>query len=72
VTGSGVRGEAEAAFLRAQSLAPSDRAIVCALAVFYAQGRCWFLAVPWAEKLVALDPTDPQAQQFLAQLRASA
>jgi predicted CXXCH cytochrome family protein len=66
------RAEAEAAFLKAQSLAASDRAITYALAVFYAQDRRWFLAVPWAEKLVALDPADPQAQQFLAQLRAGA
>jgi predicted CXXCH cytochrome family protein len=68
----GRRGEAEAAFLKAQSLAPSDRAVVYALAVFYAQDRRWFLAVPWAEKLVSLDPTDPQAQQFLTQLRTNA
>jgi len=66
----GQRPEAEVALLKAQSLAPSDRAAVYALAVFYAQDRRWFLAVPWAEKLVALDPADPQAQQFLAQLRA--
>jgi predicted CXXCH cytochrome family protein len=66
------RTEAEVALLKAQSLAPTDRAITYALAVFYSQDRRWFLAVPWAEKLVALDPADPQAQQFLARLRASA
>ncbi|SEN84886.1 Tetratricopeptide repeat-containing protein [Rhodospirillales bacterium URHD0017] len=66
------RGEAEAALLKAQSLAPSDRAFAHALAVFYAQDRRWFLALPWAEKLVALDPADRQAQQFLAQMRLSA
>ena len=58
--------------LKAQSVAPSDRAVIYAIAVFYAQDRRWFLAVPWAEKLVALDPADPQAQQFLAQVRAGA
>ena len=68
----GRRSEAEVALLKAQSLAPSDRAVIYALVVFYAQDRRWFLAVPWAEKLVALDPADPQAQQFLAQVRAGA
>jgi hypothetical protein len=34
--------------------------------------RRWFLAIPWAEKLVSLDPADPQARQFLAQVRAGA
>jgi predicted CXXCH cytochrome family protein len=68
----GRRVEAEVALLKAQSLASSDRAITYALSVFYAQDRRWFLAVPWAEKLVALDPADPQAQQFLAEMRAAA
>ncbi|MBL6614896.1 MAG: hypothetical protein ISP45_12860 [Reyranella sp.] len=68
----GRRPEAEVAMLKAQSLAPSDRAIAYALAVFYAQDRRWFLAVPWAEKLLALDPADPQARQFLERLRATA
>ncbi|MBV8189911.1 MAG: tetratricopeptide repeat protein [Alphaproteobacteria bacterium] len=67
----GRRPEAEVALLKAQSLAPTDRDTIYALAVFYAQDRRWFLAVPWAEKLVALDPTDPGAQQFLGQLRAA-
>jgi predicted CXXCH cytochrome family protein len=69
---AGRRPDAELALLKAQSLAPGDRSIAYALAVFYSQDRRWFLAIPWAEKLVALDPADPQAQQFLAQLRASA
>ena len=68
----GRRVEAEVALLKAQALASSDRAITYAIAVFYAQDRRWFLAIPWAEKLAALDPADPQAQQFLAQLRAAA
>jgi Flp pilus assembly protein TadD len=69
---AGRRLEAEVALLKAQNLAPTDRSITYALAVFYSQDRRWFLAVPWAEKLVALDPVDPQAQQFLAQVRANA
>ena len=69
---TGRRPEAEVALLKAQSLTPTDRSVAYALAVFYSQDRRWFLAIPWAEKLVALDPADPQAQQFLAQLRASA
>lgn len=69
---AGRRSEAELALLRAQSLAPTDRSVAYALAVFYSQDRRWFLAIPWAEKLVALDPSDAQARQFLAQLRASA
>jgi tetratricopeptide (TPR) repeat protein len=69
---AGRRPEAEMVLLKAQSLAPTDRSIAYALALFYSQDGRWFLAVPWAEKLVALDPTDTQAQQFLSQLRASA
>jgi predicted CXXCH cytochrome family protein len=69
---AGRRPEAEIALLKAQALAPSDRSIAYALAVFYSQDRRWFLAIPWAEKLVTLDPIDPQAQQFLTQLRANA
>jgi Flp pilus assembly protein TadD len=69
---AGRRPEAEMVLLKAQSLAPTDRSIAYALALFYSQDGRWFLAVPWAEKLVALDPTDTQAQLFLSQLRASA
>jgi predicted CXXCH cytochrome family protein len=68
----GRRTEAEVALLKAQSLSPADRAITYALAVFYAQDRRWFLAIPWAEKLVSLDPADPQAQQFLERVRTGA
>ena len=69
---AGRRPDAEVALLTAQALAPADPAITYAIAVFYAQDRRWFLAIPWAEKLVALDPADPQAQQFLTQVRANA
>lgn len=69
---AGRRPEAETVLLKAQSLAPADRSIGYALVAFYSRDRRWFAAVPWAEKLVALDPTDTQARQLLFQLRARA
>lgn len=67
---AGRRPEAETVLLKAQSLAPADRSTAYALVAFYSQDGRWFAAVPWAEKLVALDPTDTQARQLLFQLRA--
>ena len=60
---------AEAALLQAQRLDPRDAATCYALAVFYAQGRQYAQALPWAEKLLALDPTNAQATQLVSELR---
>jgi predicted CXXCH cytochrome family protein len=60
---------AEAALLEAQRLDPLDAAAPYALAVFYAQAGQRSQALEWAEKLLALNPTDPQANQLVARLR---
>jgi hypothetical protein len=41
-----------------------------AVVYFYAQGRQYTQALPWAEKLLALDPANAQAQQLVGELRA--
>jgi tetratricopeptide (TPR) repeat protein len=66
----GRRQPAEAALLQAQNLEPSDPAIYYALATFYAQGRQFGRAQPWAEKLLALDPANTQARQLVSELRS--
>ena len=65
----GRRQPAEAALLQAQRLDPRDAATCYALAVFYVQGRQYAQALPWAEKLLALDPTNTQAMQLVSELR---
>ena len=66
----GRRQPAEAALLQAQRLDPRDPAACYALAVFYAQGRQYAQALPWAEKLLALDPANAQARQLVGELRS--
>ncbi len=66
----GRRQPAEAALLQAQKLDPGDPAICYALAIFYAQGRQYAQALPWAEKLLVLDPADIQARQLVSELRS--
>jgi len=66
----GRRQPAEAALLQAQRLDPRDPALCYALAIFYAQGGQLAQALPWAEKLLALDPANVEGRQLLAQLRA--
>ena len=66
----GRRQPAEAALLQAQRLDPRDPALCYALAIFYAQGGQLAQALPWAEKLLALDPANVESRQLLAQLRA--
>jgi tetratricopeptide (TPR) repeat protein len=61
----GRRQPAEAALLQVQKLDPRDPATCYALAVFYAQGRQYAQALPWAEKLLALDPANAQARQLV-------
>jgi predicted CXXCH cytochrome family protein len=65
----GRRQPAEAALLQAQSLEPRDPATCYALAVLYAQGQQYSQALPWAEKVLALDPANAQATQLVTQLR---
>lgn len=65
----GRRQPAEAALLQAQKLDPRDPATCYALAVFYAQGRQYAQALPWAEKVLALDPANAQARQLVGELR---
>ena len=66
----GRRQPAEAALLQAQKLDPRDPATCYALAVFYAQGRQYAQALPWAEKVLALDPANAQARQLVSELRS--
>jgi len=66
----GRRQPAEAALLQAQKLAPLDSAVCYALAIFYAQGGQYAQALPWAEKLLALDPANAQARHLVAELRS--
>jgi predicted CXXCH cytochrome family protein len=65
----GRRPQAEAALLQAQKLDRRDPATCYALAVFYAQGEQYTKALPWAERMLALDPANPQARQLVAELR---
>jgi tetratricopeptide (TPR) repeat protein len=65
----GRRQPAEAALLLAQKLEPRDPATCYALAVLYAQGQQYSQALPWAEKVLALDPANAQATQLVTQLR---
>ncbi|HEY6355624.1 MAG TPA: tetratricopeptide repeat protein, partial [Burkholderiaceae bacterium] len=65
----GRRQPAETALLQAQELDPSDPATCYALAIFYSQGQQYAQALPWAEKLLALDPANAQARQLVTELR---
>ena len=63
------RPEAEAALLRADSLAPGTPAFLMALAILYAQEGRWAEALPWAERLVELDG-DTDARNLLDRIRS--
>jgi predicted CXXCH cytochrome family protein len=54
--------------LTAHELDQSDPGIVQSLAIFYIQERQWGKALPFAEKLVALVPDDPNSRQMLDQI----
>jgi predicted CXXCH cytochrome family protein len=62
---------AEQALLSAQRLDPLSVESAYALAVFYAQGGQQSQALEWADKLQALNPADPQVQQFVQRLRSA-
>jgi predicted CXXCH cytochrome family protein len=66
----GRRQPAEAALLQAQKLDPGDPAICYALAVLYVQGQQYAKALPWAEKLLALEPANTEARQLVGELRS--
>jgi hypothetical protein len=42
---------------------------VATLPLSYAQGQQYARALPWAEKVLALDPANAQARQLVTQLR---
>ena len=63
------RQEAEAALLRADSLAPSMPTFLMALAILYTQDGRWAEALPWAERLVELDG-DTGAHNLLDRIRS--
>jgi len=62
------RQPAEAALLQAAKLDPRDPEACYALALFYAQGGLYVQALPWAEKVLALDlpMRKPEARQRVA------
>jgi tetratricopeptide (TPR) repeat protein len=62
---------AEQALLSAQRLDPLSVESADALAVFYAQHRQRSQALEWADKLQALNPADPQVQQFVQRLSSA-
>jgi Flp pilus assembly protein TadD len=57
--------EAEAAFVKAQKVAPDDPEIAYALTVLYVQERDWRRARAAAERLATLAPGNSQAQELL-------
>jgi predicted CXXCH cytochrome family protein len=57
--------EAEAALLQAFQIDPQDPDIVYAAAAFYLQRQQWKRALPFAEQLVTIAPSDPRALQLL-------
>ena len=63
------RGEAEAPLRRADSLEPDTPEFLNALAILYSQQARWAEALPWAERLVALDG-DPDARNLLERIRS--
>ena len=66
----GRRQPAEAALLQAQKLDPRDPATCYALAVLYAQGEQYALALSWAEKVLVLEPANTEARQLVSDLRS--
>ena len=62
------RREAEAALRRADALEPDTPAFLNALAILYAQESRWAEALPWAERLAALD-SGPDAARLIRRIR---
>jgi predicted CXXCH cytochrome family protein len=66
----GERDAAERALLTAYRIDPGDVAVVNALAVFYAQGRQWDRAAPYAQRLVELAPENRAARELREHIKA--
>ena len=64
------RTGAEAALKQAHGLDPADGGVLDALVIFYVQEERWAEAKPYAEKLLALDPNNPELQRSVAAIRA--
>jgi Tfp pilus assembly protein PilF len=64
------RSAAEAALKQAHVIDPADGGILDALVIFYVQEERWAEARPYAEKLLALDPNNPELQRSVAAIRA--
>jgi predicted CXXCH cytochrome family protein len=61
--------EAEAALLQAFQLDPRDADIVYATASFYIQRRQWTRALPYAERLVEILPSEAGPRQLLERIK---
>jgi predicted CXXCH cytochrome family protein len=68
----GRRADAEGAFVKAQEIDPADPEIAYALAVLYMQENEWSRARSVAERLAALAPGNPQAEELMARIRRRA
>lgn len=71
LAGEGRAEDAIAQLEQAQRKAPWDREILDALVVFTAQARGATLAIPWARRLVDLDPEDVEARERLRELESA-
>jgi tetratricopeptide (TPR) repeat protein len=60
------RAAAEAALLKAHELTPQDGSVLQALVIFYRQEERWETARTHAEALLALEPSNPQLQAWVA------
>lgn len=64
------REAAEAALKQAHAIDGTDGEVLQALVILYTQEERWTDAKPYAEKLLALDPTNPQLQEWVAGILA--
>ena len=64
------RAEAEAALMRAHAIDAGDGTVLQALVILYSQDERWEEAKPYAEKLLALDPSNLELQGWVAAMRA--
>lgn len=71
LAGEGRAEDAIAQLEQAQRKAPWDREILDALVVFTTQARGGTLAIPWARRLVELDPDDVDARERLRELESA-
>ncbi|MCH7548160.1 MAG: hypothetical protein IH969_01255, partial [Candidatus Krumholzibacteriota bacterium] len=62
------RAAAEEQLRRAAAIDRDDPDIVRALAIFYGQDSAWEKALPWAQRLVALQPNVQDSQGMLQRI----